>query len=109
MPGWPRGFRERFHCPVYMTASEFQSLHVKFPADQPPGWDFLDFYRKAGVADEQSTEMFAVMSNAHFLPAPLNHYRRLREGSRPAHRWPHLAGGHRARPLAGTCLSVCRR
>lgn len=72
---------QRFHCPVYMTASEFQSLHVKFPADQPPGWDFLDFYRKAGVDDAQSMEMFAVMSNAHFLPAPLNHYRRLREGS----------------------------
>ena len=72
---------ERFQCPVYMTASEFQSLHVKFPADQPPGWDFLDFYRKAGVADEQSAEMFTVMSNAHFLPARLNHYRRLQEGS----------------------------
>ncbi|KKX63403.1 MBL fold metallo-hydrolase [Pseudomonas putida] len=72
---------ERFHCPVYMTASEFQSLHVRFPADQPPGWDFLDFYRKAGVTDEHSTEMFAVMSNAHFLPAPLNHFRRLQEGS----------------------------
>jgi glyoxylase-like metal-dependent hydrolase (beta-lactamase superfamily II) len=73
---------ERFHCPVYMTASEFQSLHVRFPGDQPPGWDFLDFYRKAGVDDAQSTEMFGVMSNAHFLPAPLNHFRRLHEGSR---------------------------
>ena len=73
---------ERFQCPVYMTASEFQALHVRFPADQPPGWDFLDFYRKAGVSDEHSAELFTVMSNAHFLPVPLNHFRRLREGSR---------------------------
>ena len=72
---------ERFQCPVYMTASEFQALHVRFPADQPPGWDFLDFYRKAGVSDEHSAELFTVMSNAHFLPVPLNHFRRLREGS----------------------------
>ena len=72
---------ERFQCPVYMTTSEFQSLHVRFPAGQPVGWDFLDFYRKAGVSDDQSSEMFGVMSNTHFLPAPLNHYRRLREGS----------------------------
>ncbi|HCN63537.1 MAG TPA: Zn-dependent hydrolase [Pseudomonas sp.] len=73
---------ERFQCPVYMTASEFQALHVRFPADQPPGWDFLDFYRKAGVSDEHSAELFTVMSNAHFLPVPLNHFRRLHEGSR---------------------------
>ena len=72
---------ERFQCPVYMTASEFQALHVRFPADQPPGWDFHDFYRKAGVSDEHSAELFTVMSNAHFLPVPLNHFRRLREGS----------------------------
>jgi len=77
--GW---LSERFQCPVYMTASEFKALHLKLPADQPPGWDFIDFYRKAGISREQTDEMFEVMRNEHFRPAPLNHHRRMREASR---------------------------
>ena len=72
---------ERFRCPVYMTASEYQSLYVSVPSDQPPGWDFLAFYRKAGFSSEQAAQMYEVIQNGHFRPAHFNSYRRLRDGS----------------------------
>ncbi len=64
MPAWPRGFIGALSLPGVHDRQRVPVVARQFPADQPPGWDFLDFYRKAGVGDEQSAEMFAVMSNA---------------------------------------------
>ena len=73
---------ERFECPVYMTASEFQALHLTVRPDQAPDWSFLDFYRKAGFEPEQAVQLFEVIQNANFSPARLTSYRRLRGGDR---------------------------
>lgn len=77
--GW---LAERFRCPVYMTAAEYRSLYVAVPAEQPPGWDFIDFYRKAGFSDEQAGELYRVIQNGHFRPLHFNSYRRLQDGDR---------------------------
>ena len=72
---------ERFECPLYMTAAEFQWLHVQVPSDQPPTWAFVDFYRKAGFSTEQAGEFFAAVQDKHFHPLPCTGFRRLRQGS----------------------------
>lgn len=77
--GW---LAERFRCPVYMTAAEYRSLYVAVPGEQAPGWDFVNFYAKAGFGDEQIGELYRLVQNGHFRPLHFNSYRRLREGDR---------------------------
>jgi glyoxylase-like metal-dependent hydrolase (beta-lactamase superfamily II) len=72
---------ERFHCPLYMTAAEFRSLHVQVPDQAPPAWAFIDFYRKAGFSAEQAGEFHGAIQNKHFRPLPCTGFRRLCEGS----------------------------
>lgn len=77
--GW---LAERFRCPVYMTEREYQSLYVKVPEGDAPGWDFIDYYLKAGFSPEQAGEMYRTIQNGHFRPLHFNSYRRLRDGDR---------------------------
>lgn len=79
--GW---IAERYRCPVYMTASEYRSLYQTVPAEQAPGWDFSDFYGKAGFDQEQAGEFYRLIQNGHFRPLHFNSYRRLRGGDRLA-------------------------
>lgn len=76
--GW---LSERFQCPLYMTAGEFQWLHVQVPAEPAPPWAFTDFYQKAGFSAVQAGEFFAAVQNKHFRPLPCTGFRRLRQGS----------------------------
>lgn len=77
--GW---LSARFRCPVYMTEAEYQSLYVKVPGGDAPGWDFLDYYAKAGFSAEQAGDMYRTIQNGHFRPLHFNSYRRLHDGSR---------------------------
>ncbi|QCI12997.1 MBL fold metallo-hydrolase [Pseudomonas putida] len=79
--GW---LAERYRCPIYMTASEYRSLYQAVPAGQAPGWDFSDFYAKAGYDQEAIGELYRLIQNGHFRPLHFNSYRRLREGDRLA-------------------------
>lgn len=93
--GW---LAERFRCPVLMSEAEYQSLYVKVPLDDAPGWDFIDYYAKAGFSAEQAGEMYRTIQDGHFRPLHFNSYRRLREGQvlRIGHRdWQVVVGrGH---------------
>lgn len=75
--GW---LAERFRCPVHMTEREYQQLYVKVPEDDAPGWDFLDYYLKAGFDAQQAGDMYRTIQNGHFRPLHFNSYQRLREG-----------------------------
>ena len=77
--GW---LAERFRCPIFMTAGEFQWLHLNAPSDARPAWAFLDFYLKAGFSREDATQMLAVIQNGSFRPLPCSGFRRLVAGSR---------------------------
>lgn len=72
---------ERFRCALYMTAGEFQWLHVRPPGGEAP-WAFVDFYRKAGFGQERIDALHAAIQNTHFRPLPCTGFRRLRQGSR---------------------------
>ncbi|MBA1204978.1 MBL fold metallo-hydrolase [Pseudomonas capeferrum] len=93
--GW---LAERFRCPVYMTAAEYRSLYVAVPEASPAGWDFVDFYRKAGFTEEHAGELYRLIQNGHFRPLHFNSFRRLREGDRlriGARHWQVVIGrGH---------------
>ncbi len=93
--GW---LSERFRCPVFMTASEFQSLHHGAPIDPTPDWAFFDFYQKAGFSRDQAGAMLPLIQSGHFRPALVAGFRRLREGSQlniGGRRWAVVIGrGH---------------
>lgn len=77
--GW---LAERFRCPIYMTAAEYQSLYVTVPTGQPAGWDFTQFYRKAGFDEARTAEFYQLIQSGHFRPLHFNSYHRLREADR---------------------------
>ncbi|MCX7079145.1 MAG: MBL fold metallo-hydrolase [Pseudomonas sp.] len=77
--GW---LSERFRCPVFMTVSEFQSLHHGAPTESIPDWAFVDFFEKAGFSHDQASAMLPLIQTRHFRPALVAGFRRLSEGSR---------------------------
>jgi glyoxylase-like metal-dependent hydrolase (beta-lactamase superfamily II) len=93
--GW---LAERFHCPVYMTHAEYQAIHVAPPQDDEPDWAFHQFYRLAGLSEEDSAAFLPMIRQDHFRPTPPAAFRRLKEGSVLAiggRRWQVVVGrGH---------------
>ena len=70
---------ERFRCPLYMTRGEFQALHV-VPDGSEPGWEFCDFYRRAGLDDEQIATLMPTIEGMRFDGGLPRSHRRLSEG-----------------------------
>lgn len=93
--GW---LAERFHCPVFMTAAEFQLLHLGAPQELEPSWAFLDFFQKAGFSSEQARALLPMMQAPHFRPELPSSFRRLRENHQlniGGRRWQVVIGrGH---------------
>lgn len=76
--GW---LAERFRCPVFMTAGEFQWLHLGAPKDPKPSWAFVDHFRKAGFSAEQIDAMLPLIQVEHFRSVLPSSFQRLSEGS----------------------------
>ncbi|MEG1038740.1 MAG: MBL fold metallo-hydrolase [Pseudomonas sp.] len=94
--GW---LTERFRCPVFMTASEYQAMHqLGTSSDASSGWAFFQHYRRAGFSQTQTEALLPVLGSAHFRPQVPTSYQRLREGSQlniGGRRWQVLIGrGH---------------
>ena len=79
---------ERFRCPLYMTRGEFQALYVT-PDGREPGWEFHDFYRRAGLDDEQIASLLPTIEGMRFDGGLPRSYRRLRDGD-----WLKIGGRH---------------
>lgn len=77
--GW---LAERFRCPVYMTAGEFQWLHLGAPGGSKPSWAFRDFYQKAGFSSEHTESLLPLIQAPHFRPELPSSFQRIEEGSR---------------------------
>ncbi|WP_439861873.1 MBL fold metallo-hydrolase [Pseudomonas sp. MBLB4136] len=77
--GW---LSERFRCPVFMTASEFQWMHLGAPRDPRPSWALRDFYQKAGFSSNHAEALLPLLQASHFRPELPTSFERLREGSR---------------------------
>ncbi|MEK0363887.1 MULTISPECIES: MBL fold metallo-hydrolase [unclassified Pseudomonas] len=71
---------ERFRCPLYMTRGEFQAMHVS-PEGSEPGWEFHDFYHRAGLNDEEIAGLMPTIESLRFDAGHPRSYRRLREGT----------------------------
>lgn len=71
---------ERFRCPLYMTRGEYQALHV-VPDSREPGWEFHDFYSRAGLDEEQIASLLPTIEGMRFDGGLPRSYRRLREGT----------------------------
>ncbi|MFK3819702.1 MBL fold metallo-hydrolase [Pseudomonas sp. NPDC089407] len=77
--GW---LTERFRCPVFMTASEYQAMHqLGGQGDAGSSWAFRAHYQKAGFSAEQTEALFPLLNSAHFRPEVPTSFHRLREGS----------------------------
>ncbi|UVE17453.1 MBL fold metallo-hydrolase [Pseudomonas sp. LS44] len=76
--GW---LAERFRCPVFMTAGEFQWLHLGAPKDSTPSWAFVDHFHKAGFDSERTEAMLPLIQVEHFRTVLPTGFRRLSEGS----------------------------
>jgi len=79
---------ERFRCPLYMTRGEYQALYVA-PDGREPGWEFHDFYRRAGLDEEQIASLFPTIEGMRFDGGLPRSHRRLRDGS-----WLKIGGRH---------------
>lgn len=77
--GW---LAERFRCPVYMTAAEFQWMHLGAPSSPRPSWALRDFYAKAGFSGSHAESLLPLIQASHFRPELPTGFERLREGSR---------------------------
>ncbi|NBA93731.1 MBL fold metallo-hydrolase [Pseudomonas sp. R5(2019)] len=71
---------ERFRCPLYMTAGEFQALHVLPGKGATPGWEFEQFYRQAGLEEEEVKGLVPVINDSVFHSELPRSFRRLRGG-----------------------------
>ena len=77
--GW---LSERFRCPVFMSASEYQAMHqLGSQSDVGSSWAFHEHYRRAGLSTEQTEALFPLLGSAHFRPQVPTSFRRLSEGS----------------------------
>ena len=77
--GW---LSERFRCPVFMSASEYQAMHqLGSQSDAGSSWAFREHYRRAGFSTEQTEALFPLLGSAHFRPQVPTSFRRLSEGS----------------------------
>jgi len=77
--GW---LSERFQCPVFMSASEYQAMHqLGNQSDDGSRWAFHEHYRRAGFTTEQTEALFPLLGSAHFRPQVPTSFRRLSEGS----------------------------
>lgn len=90
---------ERFGVPLLMTYGEYFMIRgfMSPPPDPLPAVQ-LDFYRRAGMADEQTDRMFAALRRDPFMPPVPASYQRLREGDTlriGVHDWQVVIGeGH---------------
>lgn len=77
--GW---LTERFRCPVFMSASEYQAMHQLGANNDPSSsWAFREHYRRAGLSTEQTEALFPLLNSAHFRPQVPTSFHRLSEGS----------------------------
>ncbi|WP_419711236.1 MBL fold metallo-hydrolase [Pseudomonas sp. NFX224] len=77
--GW---LSERFRCPVFMSASEYQAMHqLGTQSDVSSSWAFREHYHRAGFSTEQTEALFPLLGSAHFRPQVPTSFRRLSEGS----------------------------
>ncbi|MFJ2690991.1 MBL fold metallo-hydrolase [Pseudomonas sp. NPDC087336] len=77
--GW---LSERFRCPVFMSASEYQAMHqLGTQSDVSSSWAFREHYQRAGFSTEQTEALFPLLGSAHFRPQVPTSFRRLSEGS----------------------------
>ena len=64
-----------------MTHAEYQAIHVAPPRSDEPDWAFHQFYRLAGLSEEDSAAFLPMIRQEHFRPTPPAAFRRLKEGS----------------------------
>lgn len=77
--GW---LSERFRCPVFMSASEYQAMYqLGTQRDDGSRWEFRQHYQRAGFSPEQTEALFPLLGAAHFRPQVPTSFRRLSEGS----------------------------
>lgn len=91
--------QERFNVPLYMTYGEFMMLRsLMAPPPDPLPQSHIDFYRHAGVTEEELDKMLVAMRKDPFMPKPPASYQRIRPGDElciGAHRWKVVLGeGH---------------
>ncbi|MDE1165225.1 MAG: MBL fold metallo-hydrolase [Pseudomonas sp.] len=94
--GW---LTERFRCPVFMSASEYQAMHqLGAQSDVSSSWAFFQHYQRAGFSTEQTEALFPLLSSAHFRPQVPTSFQRLSEGGQltiGGRRWQVVIGrGH---------------
>lgn len=77
--GW---LSDRFHCPVFMSASEYQAMHqLGRQGDGSSDWAFGQHYQRAGFSPEQTQALFPILGSAHFRPQVPSSFHRLSEGT----------------------------
>ncbi|WP_449432559.1 MBL fold metallo-hydrolase [Pseudomonas putida] len=77
--GW---LSERFRCPVFMTASEYQAMHqLGGSSVSGSNWAFRQHYQRAGFGAEQTDALIPLLGSAHFRPELPTSFRRLSEGT----------------------------
>ncbi|WP_417285295.1 MBL fold metallo-hydrolase [Comamonas sp.] len=73
--------QQRFDVPLLMTYGEYMMLRsLMAPPPDPLPISHMDFYRWAGLNDEQIERMFAAMRKDPFMPQPPVSYQRIRPG-----------------------------
>lgn len=77
--GW---LTDRFRCPVFMSAGEYQAMYqLGSQSDPSSSWAFREHYQRAGFTDEQTESLFPILNSAHFRPQVPTSFHRLSEGS----------------------------
>ena len=71
--GW---LSEQFKCPVLMTRGEYQSLYVDPSSGGEPGWEFHQFYKRAGVSEQRLADFLHIINGSAFQrKIPASHQR----------------------------------
>lgn len=75
--GW---LSEQFKCPVYMTRAEYQSLFQDLSSGGGPGWEFYQFFERAGISEERLAEFLKIINGSAFERRVPSSYVRLQSG-----------------------------
>ncbi|OEY66311.1 MBL fold metallo-hydrolase [Marinobacter sp. X15-166B] len=75
--GW---LSRRFRCPVYMTRGEYQALFISPPRGSEPGWEFAQFYQRAGVPEARLDGFLKVLGASSFEQDVPASFTRLTDG-----------------------------
>jgi len=72
---------ERFQCPLYMSAGEYQALSITAPEGGDAEREFRQFHVRAGLDEAEIAGILASVRSAHFKVKCPPQYRRLQGGA----------------------------